>query len=1000
MAEPARNLPPEDQSDITPEFNRNRLRALEGGGEGDGVPQGNLSAVPDEEEALYNEGGDQEKSENNKEAVAAGLGSAASMAAVGGENPANFLSKAGKFFWASENRRRTAVGGGVAGILVGGGFLGLSFLSGPFQFIHIAQLISSHGTIASQNDATDERMGKMYRFLRAGGDPGETRLGHLSSSLKTKMLADLESIGLKPDYGSFTTYQGFTIDTTNPDSPYYKMNEQEIRDRLASKGITTGITAEGGKVTVSADGYIAKKTSLRAMVSDMHESKIPSALRVRILAKYGFVTWHPLKILDAQLNSKVYDIWDQAREKRLQTGETAPAEVDTRNAGLEETAKDANGKDVTTTTSANGDVTIPTSEDLKAKLGTFSDSGAVKLAGGAAAIAGVLCTMRAVDQHIGLIKYVNDIMPLMRMGFDAVTVGHQIMAGEDVDTNELSKLSKQFFDESKKGTSDASWANAQTFQADSNEPLTGTDMNSGVKETLQSRGSPIWLSWVEDTPGIGGLCSGIGQGITTVASVVIGIFSGGTISTAVGFAASFLGGPLVMDKLSHLLAGDAVNVLAQGAEWGNDINYGAIYDGNAMAVQSGGTKLSDTAVSELDAQHSAGYQAGFASESVADRLLNAGDSRSLLSHVIDQQNPNVPQNVASLFGSFSRLGSSLIHIPAVLLGGIAHADSTTTYPYPIAQYGFSPADMDKVGDPYANADKAAATLNIPCTQVINGKTVEVHPCGQDYIDKALKCFNVTINGGPSNWDVIPGASDNATTFNFYDPNNYNPDDCAHPGNLDATSWLQMRFFILDTGVMEGYACQQGDDQSCANDGLNGTSASGATTVGNYQNPLRDVKNLVPMRIDEGVDYGGDGPVYAIGNAKVTYVNTGSGWPGPGSTPQHQTPGTFIGYTLSDGLAAGKTVYVAENCTDVKVKVGDTVNTSTVLCTMHNEFPYIETGWAQQGVDLAMAQSVYHEGDVTAFGVNFSQLMKKLGAPEGNSDASSAIGALPAGWPTW
>ena len=817
MPEPARR--PADE-EMTPEFERARLQALDGGGEGDGVPQGNLRAVPNDDTGQSAESNEKE---DNGGSVAAGLAAAegaGALAAFGGENPASFLSRAGKFFWASQNRRRTTIGGGLAGLAVGGSFLGLSFLSGPFQFIHIAQLLSSHGTIASQNDASDERMGKMYRFLRNGGDAGETRLGHLSSNLKTKMLADLESIGLKPDYGKLTTYQGFSIDTTNEKSPYYKMSEQEIRDRLASKGITSGITTDNGKVTVSADSYIAKKTSLRAMVSDMHESKIPSALRVRILAKYGFVTWHPLKILDGKLNSKVYDLWDQAREKRLQDGKTSPTSIDTTNAEEQTTTTDEKGKTTTTTTRANGDVTIPTSEDLKAKFGSFSDSTTTKLAGGAAAIAGLLCATKAANDNIGLIKYVEDVMPLMRMGFDAITVGHQIMAGDDVDVNELSKLSKQFYDEQKK----SSWADAQTFQADSNEAPTGVDMDQGVKDTLQ-QGSPGWLSWVDNVPGIGGLCSTVGGWVTTGISVVIGIFSGDTVNTAVGFAAGYLGGPLVIEKISHLLAGDAVNVAAQGAEWGNNVNYGAIYDGNAMAVQSGGVKLSENAVSELDAQHAADYAAGFSSSSLADRLFNANDSRSLISHVIDQQSPSPTQNIASVFGSFTHLGSSLLRVPVGLFSSVAHADSNTAYTYPMPQFGFSPADMDKVGDPYANADQAAATLDIPCTKPDGTK---VSPCGQDYIDKALKCFNVNIQKGSDGWDVIPGASNDAKTFNFYDPANYDPTDCSSPSNLNATSWLQIRFFVLDTGVMEGYACQQGDDQSCANDGMS-SSASASTS---------------------------------------------------------------------------------------------------------------------------------------------------------------------------
>ena len=39
--------------------------------------------------------------------------------------------------------------------------------------------------------------------------------------------------------------------------------------------------------------------------------------------------------------------------------------------------------------------------------------------------------------------------------------------------------------------------------------------------------------------------------------------------------------------------------------------------------------------------------------------------------------------------------------------------------------------------------------------------------------------------------------------------------------------------------------------------------------GDYRNPLRGVSGLVPQRIDDGVDFAGLGPVYALGDAVVT-----------------------------------------------------------------------------------------------------------------------------------
>lgn|GEM_PF-872392 len=174
----------------------------------------------------------------------------------------------------------------------------------------------------------------------------------------------------------------------------------------------------------------------------------------------------------------------------------------------------------------------------------------------------------------------------------------------------------------------------------------------------------------------------------------------------------------------------------------------------------------------------------------------------------------------------------------------------------------------------------------------------------------------------------------------------------------------------------------------------------ASSVNGYKNPLRDIKNLSPDRIDQGVDYEGSGPVYAIGNGKVVNV-TNSGWTGIGSTP------TFIVYKLDPdaGPAHDKYVYFAEGCAP-KVQIGDKVTSDTVICTMLSGNNSVETGWADGSrIGDAMAHDVWAGHDstayYTAFGDNFNQLLVKLGAPSGTKQAGAQeLGSLPSGWPKW
>lgn len=148
------------------------------------------------------------------------------------------------------------------------------------------------------------------------------------------------------------------------------------------------------------------------------------------------------------------------------------------------------------------------------------------------------------------------------------------------------------------------------------------------------------------------------------------------------------------------------------------------------------------------------------------------------------------------------------------------------------------------------------------------------------------------------------------------------------------------------------------------------------SAGSYANPLRAVDGLVPERIDQGVDYAGSGPIYAIGPGVVESVHN-DGWP----------DGVFIAYELEAGPDQGQGVYVAEELVP-KVNVGQQVNASTALGTLLPTGPGIETGWAdlsQLGITEAMADGqAAKAGDAggvsTGCGQSFNNLLISLGAP--------------------
>ncbi|HET9896034.1 MAG TPA: hypothetical protein VFQ44_13990 [Streptosporangiaceae bacterium] len=167
-------------------------------------------------------------------------------------------------------------------------------------------------------------------------------------------------------------------------------------------------------------------------------------------------------------------------------------------------------------------------------------------------------------------------------------------------------------------------------------------------------------------------------------------------------------------------------------------------------------------------------------------------------------------------------------------------------------------------------------------------------------------------------------------------------------------------------------------------------------VSGYANPLRAVSNLLPERIDMGVDFGGEGPVYALGDAVITSATGSSaGWPGGG----------WITYRLTSGRDAGLSVYLAEDVRPT-VTVGQRVSSSTVIADMFNGGAGIETGWAMPDGSSAESQLPVAGGISgggpfpTVIGLNFEEMLQKLGVATAPNRFISPSGLLPAGYASW
>jgi hypothetical protein len=165
------------------------------------------------------------------------------------------------------------------------------------------------------------------------------------------------------------------------------------------------------------------------------------------------------------------------------------------------------------------------------------------------------------------------------------------------------------------------------------------------------------------------------------------------------------------------------------------------------------------------------------------------------------------------------------------------------------------------------------------------------------------------------------------------------------------------------------------------------AAIAAAGASGYVNPLANA-SVRAERIDQGVDYSGSGTIGALGPGVVTQVvPSGSGWEGGG----------FVEYKLTAGPYAGQYVFAAEGLTPT-VSVGQTLSPGQPIATI---IPGSSTG-IEMGFGAGVGESAYasrygggySEGQLTAAGQAFSNLLASLGAPAGLTEGRHVVGHFP------
>ncbi len=205
------------------------------------------------------------------------------------------------------SRRRIAILA-VTGLVGGGGIFAGSILSGPFQFVHLAQNLQKH--FKSNEDSGNSRSTKVLYYALTGQGAHKGRLGVVGNTAANKWEKRLlEEAGMRPVYsGKLRRFAGLEIVDANKAGAFAEKNNAKL-ERAIGQGAKHSTAIDGGDV-YNADGKQLEKgvdffdargmksghrrALVRSVVKATGINNVSGALISRLEIKRGGVNFHVL----------------------------------------------------------------------------------------------------------------------------------------------------------------------------------------------------------------------------------------------------------------------------------------------------------------------------------------------------------------------------------------------------------------------------------------------------------------------------------------------------------------------------------------------------------------------------------------------------------------------------------------------------------------------------------------------------------------------------------
>jgi len=743
-------------------------------------------------------------------------------------------------------RKRLMIAGTATGVISGGGFLGLlGIISGPAQIVQIGQLMQMLH-LDEKNSQSDSRFLKQARNFKyiVTGQIERTRLGLVGNAIADKIDTRMRSAGIEPriENGKFL---GYTIDPTKlrgddfSDMTDRSANgaKQFIQEKL---GVPTEVTGDG-KLVYDAGGrardYFSDRRMLRSTLKLAGFNSVTGAISSNLMRQRFNITFHPLKKL-AEKGDKKFKAWVDKFKSYVRNGSkpVAPT-IDREKSTNKEGASTA--EEVVEEGKAVG--------DDEGKLAKFRESVGGKFAAKGIGLIGVVCLLKFVSDTWDDIMKANILIPMARIGMDAVSLAAQLVSGVDVDEQQLGYYSNLLYDSKAK----TSWSDARSVNAQTSAAASGPDIPQEAK--INPEGNPV-TRFISSVPGVDFACSSIG-GVILIGVAAVLLAGGGWIAAGVAFAVGVgaqIGISYFTDMVANLLSANVVPALAAGAMRGSFIDYGVLLGANDTAAAKGSLPLPTGESKKLSDASQEYQQEEFEKQDLATRLLDPNDSRSLFGKVLQNQAPNPTDNISKFASGFLDIGKRFGTVLLSPFNSVLHAAPIANYDYGFPDVAFSKAEMNNVNfeNPFENADRVAEILD--ANAAVPPKTNSGLVNYDNYIERAKACFGATISSvqatsedgaetatqykvNPPTANMFPTyknmlVSDTAGTPTHCMDGQLLGDDTEQP----VSDWLRIRMWLMDSETANAAACYINEDtdaigkQACIDIGFSGSPSAGGT----------------------------------------------------------------------------------------------------------------------------------------------------------------------------